>query len=457
MGTQTTDPMAETQKKPTVHSMKRRSFVHEYSYRGYFHVTISTDKLLHQPLGRVCGDLSKPDGDAEAPHVELTPCGMMVQRELLTSIQRHYPMVEVDTYVIMPDHLHILFHATRDIFSSSGKRTHLGRVIAGFKQGCNRRYWEMTGRISAAPAPGTPQQGEDLATKSPGAIAPPTGQTAAQPTATQPATTQPATTAPAPPTCSATALNDSVVEPHPAHPAPAAPLPPLFEAGYCDVIPVDEAQLATQRAYIRNNPRSRLLRTTNRATLMPLRGGIDSAVSLPAMCGYLRRVCPAHLFTPAIWQQLAARFLVEHGHISCDSYGNRELLKRHLLPVVCHRIDAALFATQKARCLEAAAQGAILVSARIAPGEREIMDAAMASGYPVVRILDNGFPERYHPSDNLIDACANSHLLLVSPWQYLFRRKDDAIHVPSCKAMNCIAQALCHTADGWWKTCHPRG
>ena len=423
----------ETPKKPIEHSMKRRSFTHEYSYRGYFHITISTGQQLRQPLGRVCGDIGKPDGDATAPHVELTPFGQMVQQELLTSIKRHYPMVEVDTYVIMPEHLHILLHATRDIFSATGRRTHIGRVIAGFKQGCNRRYWEMTGRITA---PATEGLAEGLATKSPDAI-----------TSNAEATTKAAATNAAT-TNAAMALNDSVVE-H--HPSPSAPLPPLFDAGYCDVVPVDEAQLATQRAYILNNPRSRLLRTSNRARLMPRRGGIDTAVSPSAMCGFLRRECTANQFTPAIWQELQARFLIENGHISCDSFGNRELLKRHLLPVVCHRKDTTLFAQQKTRSLEAAAAGAVLVSARIARGEQDIMDAASAAGYPVIRIIDNGFSDRYHPSEEMIDTCANDLLLLVTPWRYQFRRKDDAIHVPFCKAMNCVAQALCRTKDDWWK------
>ncbi|MBR1800809.1 MAG: hypothetical protein IJ767_04855, partial [Bacteroidaceae bacterium] len=228
-------------------------------------------------------------------------------------------------------------------------------------------------------------------------------------------------------------------------------LPPLFEPGYCDVIPVDEAQLETQRAYIRNNPRSRLMRTMNRASLMPRRGGIDTAVSLPAMCGYLRRVCAPTQFTPAIWEDLQKRFLVTDGRISCDSFGDRDLLSGRLLPVVCHRKDAALFPTQKARCLAAAAAGAILVSPRIARGEQEILDAALGMGYPVVRIEDNGFTNRYHPSADKLAACAAGRLLLVTPWRFLFRRKDDPIHVPFCKAMNCIAQALCRTKDSWWK------
>jgi len=490
----------EVPNKPTVHSMKRRSFVHEYSHRGYFHITISTTGHLRQPLGRVCGDIDRTDGEAAAPHVELTPIGEMVKRELLHSITQHYPMVEVDTYVIMPEHLHILLHATHDIFSASGRRTHVGRVIAGFKQGCNRRYWEMTGLIPAATtsdgsaagstsnaagndASGTPasiasqaeqggsqakqggsqteqggsqtEQGGSQAIKSPGAIE-----------ATAPQVTMP------PAASSTTALGDSIAEPatspakQPAtlpatspatlpatQPAPShAALPSLFQPGYCDVIPVDEAQLETQRAYIRNNPRSRLMRTSNRAKLMPRRGGIDTAVTLPAMCRFLRRECSATQFTAVIWEELQKRFLMENEYISCDSYGNRVLLEQRLLPVVCHRKDAGSFDIHKAKCLEAAAGGTVLVSARIARGEQEIMDAAMAAGYPVIRIIDNGLPERYHPSDGLVDACAHNLLLIVTPWHYQFRRKDDAIHVPFCKAMNCIAQALCRTADDWWKT-----
>lgn len=58
-------------------------------------------------------------------------------------------------------------------------------------------------------------------------------------------------------------------------------LPPLFDAGYCDVMPVDEAQLATQRAYIRSNPRSRLMRTTYRSWLQPQRHTVDTLLLTP--------------------------------------------------------------------------------------------------------------------------------------------------------------------------------
>ena len=93
----------------------------------------------------------------------------------------------------------------------------------------------------------------------------------------------------------------------------------------------------------------------------------------------------------------------------------------------------------------------MLVSARIAPGEQDIMDAAMAAGLPVVLIIDNGMPEIYHPSAERIALCLEGRLLLVTPWQYQYRSTEDGITVAECKAMNCVAQALCRTRDDWWK------
>ncbi len=132
-------------RKPTVHSMKRRSYSHDYSRSGFYHITISTTKALHQPLGRMAGCLDKPDGDSDAPHVVLSPLGRMVEQELTESIQRYYPMLKVLDYIVMPEHLHFLLVAYSNIVSRSGRSTHLGHVIAGFKYGCNKRYWAMTG------------------------------------------------------------------------------------------------------------------------------------------------------------------------------------------------------------------------------------------------------------------------------------------------------------------------
>ena len=459
-------------RKPTAHNMKRRSHSHDYSRSGYYHITISTTKALHQPLGQIAGRLDKPDGDSDAPHVVLSPLGQMVEQELRESIQRHYPMLEVMDYVVMPEHLHFLLVAHRDIVSNGGKPTHLGQVIAGFKYGCNKRYWAMTGRGK----PGS----------TPAATA---GGTAAAPEAAPPAAIRSTTPAAEPPGTRGSVLGDSVAK---------LDAPPLFDAGYCDVMPIDEAQLATQRAYIRANPRSRLLRTTNRQWLQPQRNTVNTAVSIRALKGYLQRESPRQMapdslstmpqqmapdnhtampsqmapdnqatrpsqmapdnqatmpsqMTPDGFAVITQRLLQEDGYVVCDSYGNVELLHRKLLPIVCHRKDAALFEQQKARCLAEAAAGAVLVSARISQGEQDIMDAASTLGFPVVRIEDNGFPDIYHPSAQRMDDCASGRLLLITPWCYQLRSHTENITTLVCKTMNCIAQAVCRQKDDWWK------
>ena len=78
--------------------------------------------------------------------MKLSAVGRMVQEELLGSISRHYPMLEVMEYVIMPEHLHFIVVVKRRIVNRQGRAAHLGQVIAGFKLGCNHQWWRMTGQ-----------------------------------------------------------------------------------------------------------------------------------------------------------------------------------------------------------------------------------------------------------------------------------------------------------------------
>jgi hypothetical protein len=215
-------------------------------------------------------------------------------------------------------------------------------------------------------------------------------------------------------------------------------------------MPLKEGQLQQQREYIRHNPRNRLLRMQT-ALMRPQRGGIDTALTPSALKGYLKRECHPSQFNNEIWQELQVRLLINNGYIDCDTYGDRRLLSARLLPVVCHRRDAPLFSHQKARCLAAAKEGAILVSARIAKGEQDIIRTVADDGFSVITIEDNGFPEIYHPSDRRLSLCAASRLLIVTLWQYHYRRADDQITVAYCKTLNCLVQALCRQKDDWWK------
>ena len=457
--------------KSVCHNMQRRMVTHNYALPGIYHITLHVAEGLSQslqPLGQVEGSLEQPDNTPGGPHVMLTPIGKMVREELITSITTHYPMVVIDAFIIMPEHLHVLFIVKEPIVSCNGRPTHLGQVIAGFKKGCNRRYWAMTGQ-------GIPT-GEPLDTLTTPAAAP----------------------APAAPATAPVALRVSDGRVSDGRVSDGSPVRkrvpsngttgrrPLFAGGYCDVMPITAEQLNTQRAYINGNPRSRLLRTSQRATLMPCRGALVSALTPSALRGYLQRECLPKHATPEALNEIERRLLlaatvpsvspaprVSSGSpvprvpsgspagnskpfIALDTYGNRQLLNSRLLPVVCHYRDKSRFNEQKARCLEEADRGTVLVSARIAPGEQEIMNEAMNHGSPVIIIADNGFPERYHPSMERIDRCAEGKLLIVTPWQYQYRGKNEQLTIPFCKAMNCVAQALCRQKDDWWKHPAPR-
>ncbi len=400
--------------------MGRRCSWKDYSVPGIYHITMHVADALGQPFGQVVGRLDAPAGSADAPHVELSAVGAMVQHELLHAITAHYPMVQVQDYVVMPEHLHFIIQVLQPITSQQGSRQTLGHLIAGFKTGCNRSYWALTGQ-EAEPKPVDTQAAKPL----------------------------PAPSAAAPSGSAAGVLPAGARSPKRRW---STGRQPLFAEGYVDVMPLRPGQLATQRAYIHDNPRSRLLRTRCRAWLSIQHGGIATALTPAALRGFLQRECPASACTPAILAALCAQLLMAaDGTITCDTYGDRHLLAQPLLPVVCHRRDAARFQQQKARCLQAAQQGAVLVSARIAKGEQDIMDTAIAAGLPVVLITDNGFADRFHPSAERLEQCADRRLLLLTPWHYHYPYADSAITVAVCKAMNCVAQALCRQKDTWWK------
>ena len=408
--------------KPT-HNMQRRSPGNNYYKPGIYHITMTVYDRSHQSLGVVMGNIDCPDGHADAPRVELSEIGRMVEYELTHSITAHYPVIEIQDFVIMPEHIHFLAVVKNSIISRNGRETHLGQVLAGFKKGCDRRYWEIIGSPAMPPSP------------------------APRVSASSPAPRVSASS-PAPRVSLFPAVSPQGYK----VPSSASTgRPPLFSRGYVDVIPLRDGQLETQRAYIRANPRNRLLRMTHATTLKPQRLVTDTLVTPAALRGYLVRERALRYEDQPSWEALLTKLLITDNHVFCDGYGNRQLLDRPLLPVVCHRKDANALPRQKQRCLDEALRGVVLVSARISKGEQEIIDEAIHRGYPVILIADNGFPEIYHPSEQRLTLCATNRLLLLSPWKYQYRHNDEDISVAQCKTMNCFAQALCRQRDDWWK------
>ena len=75
---------------------------YDYSKSGYYHVTICTEgrKPVLSTVGR---------GLAPAANtVTLTEIGKIAEEQLLL-LESRYPFVRIDRYVIMPNHIHIVF------------------------------------------------------------------------------------------------------------------------------------------------------------------------------------------------------------------------------------------------------------------------------------------------------------------------------------------------------------
>lgn len=234
----------------------------------------------------------------------------------------------------------------------------------------------------------------------------------------------------------------------------------LFASGYNDKPFSDEDTLNEKRHYILHNPIERVRRSSNHEWLHAKRGGVDTALTISATIGYLRRECHQKDVTPDILNMIAGYLLTTTNatqgrvDITCDTYGNRELLDRdkyRLLPLVCHRRDRHLYEQQRTACLAAAREGAVIVSACISPQENAIFKELTSSGYRTIRIEDNGFPDIYHPSEDRQHLCATGCHLIITPWRYHYVAKDQSIRTAYCKTMNCIAQAVCRRKDDWWK------
>lgn len=423
------------------------------------------------------------------PHVVLTELGAMVLQIWLSMRERYSLDCAVyDTQVVvMPDHFHAILHVKRDM------EKHLSDLERAFKGACNAAYrlllaegrTEAVGTarqwlaaLHAAPADKQAEMREWLHR------AYLRSATFAARCASEPSSAV-VSSAVLPSTWSKETVSQAGADiGEPPVRLPGQGKHPqvgfLFVPNYVDTFACYwDDQLEKKIEYIRYNPYTRLQRTSNRSAQFVKRGAVDTCLMVPALFGYLRRECGSKATDEAladIGNKLITRpstlAAAEHPStrsketgqarsketglptVRCDSYGALELLGHRLLPVVCHRKDAGRFLEQREKLLAMAReQGAVLVSARIAKGEQDIMDAATAEGLPVIRLLLEGFRDKYHPSQELNDLCDAGKLLLLTPWQWCYKYAEDAISVPLCKTLNCIVQSICHTKDGFWKEC----
>lgn len=110
--------------------MKRRRVGHDYQGRCIYMITLVV-KERRPLLGTLMGN-----GETEPAIVEPSPLGRAVMQSLV-NIPQYYPEIAIWTFQLMPDHLHFI------VFVKERIPVHLGKVINGFKVGCNRAYKEL--------------------------------------------------------------------------------------------------------------------------------------------------------------------------------------------------------------------------------------------------------------------------------------------------------------------------
>ena len=382
-------------KKP---SMKRRDDHNDYHGRRMYMITLEVEG--RRPLfGEVVGDPFSMAASPEAPRVELSPIGAMVQAEW-QGIPRYYPQIEVLSLQMMPDHLHGI------LFVHESLPVHLGHVLGGFKKGCERKWSAMLGAAAngaangaaAKPQPTPNAIMEQAVGVSSSAITSPSSPVPASPSSPVPAS--PSSPVPASPSCLLSVQGAALPQ------LLSASKPRLFALGYNDLLLKSYDELQRWKHYLADNPRRLLLKRARPEFLRP-------------------------------W------FNMERGGYTFAAIGNLELLDSpcRLQVRVSRRCTSAQVQEEVARYLAAAREGAVLVSPSISPGEKAVMRAAFDARLPLIVLVENGFTPLTKPRGEQFDACAAGRLLLLAPWEHHNDRR--AITVQQCQQLNLMATALC--------------
>ena len=313
------------EKKP---SMQRRCVGHDYTGRQMYMITMTTQGRLPL-LGTLAGCSDAPDGTPDAPRVMLTELGQRVEA-CWNEIAIRYPQISLVALQMMPDHLHGI------LFVKERLSIPMGKVLLGFKQGCNKAYRQL---YPSTPQPSTPQ----------------------------------------PP-----AYHDDRTHGL------------LFARGFNDRLLLRDGQLQHWLQYLHDNPR-RLLMKREHPQYLCVRQGVD-------ICGR-----------------------------PCSAVGNMQLLNApsRMRVRISRNITPELLEQEKARLLSAARNGAVLVSAAISPGEKQVMRAAFNEGlHPLQK-----------PSGERFLACAQGRLLLLSPFPH--HNERILITRTVCETLNGLACDIC--------------
>ena len=321
-------------------SMHRRMVGHDYQERQMYMITMVTEG--RRPLlGQVVGKSEAHPDTPDAPRTEPTELGRRVEL-CWHEIALRYPQIDVLAFQLMPDHFHGI------LFVKERIEKPLGKVLLGFKQGCNKAFRELVPSVPSV-AVSQQQTGRAKTDRKHGL---------------------------------------------------------LFEPSFNDKLLLREGQMKHWNDYLRDNPR-RLLMKREHPDLFRVQRDLTV------------------------------------GNMSFSAIGNRFLLQRPvLLQVQCsRRLTEAEIQERVAYFTKAAAEGAVLVSPSISPGEKAVMRAAFEQGSPLIYLQENGFTDLAKPDGKRMEACARGQLLILAPWEH--HNEHTTISRNQCLSLNDMARSLC--------------
>ena len=120
--------------KPQNKRHARRSLKHDYKAKKDYFITAVVNPDI--PFIPFCNMPSVSEAQLKSNIIinsDLSPLGEMIEKEIL-DITHHHPEIKIISYVIMPDHIHIVLKVAERL------KRHLGNELAGFFGACTKHY-----------------------------------------------------------------------------------------------------------------------------------------------------------------------------------------------------------------------------------------------------------------------------------------------------------------------------
>lgn len=362
----------------TKHNGHRRAFFHNYNRPGLYMITLVTEGRKRL-FGCIEGCTRGKRGTADYPHLQCSVLGALILNEEVKKISQFYPMVEVWKVALMPDHIHLLVNVKAKL--PEGK--HLGNIVRGFKTGCTRAWWKLEDERPSGDTLGTLEDWK------------PSGNALGTVVNGKP---------------SGNALGTDTVP----EVSPSGLRPVLFQAGYHDRIIMGDGTLENICRYMDENP----------------------------FRAKLREECP-NLMQRQLHLWIQGHEFAAFGNLFLLKYPekeqvffhrkNKEGTPTHLTPE---------YAQEKAKLLQHAEQGAVLVTPGISEGEKQVVQAALTERLPLIILQKEPITEYWKPSQGRFYACAAGRLLILTPWNLVGDSDYARFH-----SLNDLAHEICLATD----------